>query len=87
MQPSHNSRTPFQLLSNCLRGALGQKLAASALPANANEWEKVLRLSGAHLATPQLRWALLEQGLFSEVPPDVAEYLDAVHTLNLEKNQ
>lgn len=87
MQPNPNSRTPFQLLSNCLLGALGQKLAASELPANANEWETVLRLSGAHLVTPQLRWALLEQGLFSDVPPDVAEYLDAVHTLSLEKNQ
>ena len=25
--------------------------------------------------------------MFSDVPPDVAEYLEAVHTLNLEKSQ
>lgn len=83
MQRNRNARTPFQHLARCLRGALEQPLVPSDLPV---EWEKVLRLSGAHLATPQLRWALREQGLFSELPSDVAEYLDAVYTLNLEKN-
>lgn len=82
-----HTRSPFKILSCCLRGALGQPLARTDLPANPDEWEKVLRLSGAHLATPQLRWALREQELCSELPPDVAEYLDAVYTLNLEKNQ
>lgn len=80
-------RSPFNILSCCLRGALGQPLARSDMPANPVEWEKVLRLSGTHLATPQLRWALRDQEQYSELPADVAEYLDAVYTLNLEKNQ
>lgn len=82
-----HTRSPFKILSCCLRGALGQPLASTDLPANPDEWEKVLRLSGTHLVTPQLRWALREQALFSELPADVAEYLDAVYILNLEKNQ
>jgi hypothetical protein len=51
------------------------------------EWEEVLRVSSAHLATLQLRWALLEQGLFCQLPPDVADYLEAVYGLNLDRNQ
>jgi hypothetical protein len=45
-----------------------------------------VRLSGDHLVTPQLRWALREQDLFSTLPTDVAEYLEAIYTLNLDKN-
>ncbi len=60
---------------------------AADLPANATEWEQVLRLSSAHLAAPQLRWALREQGLFSELQADMADYLDAVYALNLERNR
>ena len=80
------SRTAFRLLCRCLTGALGQTLLSSDLPANPQEWEEVLRLSSSHLVTPQLRWALREQGLFTELPPDVADYLDAVYALNLERN-
>jgi hypothetical protein len=36
--------------------------------------------------TPQLRWALREQNVFSALPVDVAEYIEAVYTLNLDKN-
>ncbi|MEF8698648.1 MAG: nucleotidyltransferase family protein [Candidatus Accumulibacter sp. UW20] len=79
-------RTAFRTLCRCLTGALGQPLTAADLPASPAEWEKVLRLSSAHLVTPQLRWALWEQGLFSALPIDVTEYLEAVYTLNLEKN-
>lgn len=81
------TRAATRLLSRCLSGALGQPLTVSDLPANQPEWEKMLRSSSAHLAAPQLRWALREQGLFSVVPADVAEYLDAVYTLNLERNR
>jgi len=84
MEPT--KRTPFRILCRCLTGALGQPLAQSDLPASPVEWEKVLRLASAHLVIPQLRWALREQGLFSALPIDVTEYLEAVHTLNLEKN-
>lgn len=80
-------RTTFGTLCRCLTGALGQPLTQPDLPANPAEWEKVLRLSSAHLVTPQLRWALQEQGkeLVSAVPTDVVEYLEAIYTLNLEK--
>lgn len=39
------------------------------------------------ITTPQLRWALRVQEQYSDLSADVAEYLDAVYTLNLEKNQ
>ena len=81
-----NPRAASRLLSRCLSGALGQPLARSNLPANQSEWEKMLRASSAHLAAPQLRWALREQGLFPALPADVAEYLDAIYTLNLDRN-
>jgi len=81
-----NPRAASRLLSRCLSGALGQPLAPSDLPANQSEWEKMLRASSAHLAAPQLRWALREQGLFPALPADVAEYLDAIYTLNLDRN-
>lgn len=81
-----NPRTAFRLLCRCLTGALGQTLLTSDLPATPREWEEVLQLSSSHLVTPQLRWALREQGLFTALPTDVADYLDAVYTLNLERN-
>lgn len=74
------------MLGRCLTGALGQPLAPADLPVDATEWERILRLSGAHLVTPHLRWALRQQGLYAELPADVADYLDAVYTLNLERN-
>lgn len=82
-----NARAASRLLCGCLRGAFAGPFAASNLPANASEWEQVLRVSSDHLATLQLRWALQAQGLFSELPSDVAEFLDAVYWLNLERNQ
>ncbi|MBK8579975.1 MAG: nucleotidyltransferase family protein [Candidatus Accumulibacter sp.] len=84
---SKTRRTAFRTLCRCLTGALGQPLAPPDLPASPAEWEKVLRLSSAHLVTPQLRWALQEQGkdLISAIPADVVDYIDAIYTLNLEK--
>jgi hypothetical protein len=80
-------RTAFRTLCRCLTGALGQPLTSRDLPNNPTEWEKVLRLSSAHLVTPQLRWALQGQGegLVSALPTDVVEYLEAIYALNLEK--
>ena len=81
------ARTRLSLLCRSLGGALGQSVAAADLPASPAEWEEVLRVSSAHLATLQLRWALLEQGLFCQLPPDVVDYLEAVYVLNLDRNQ
>jgi hypothetical protein len=78
--------TPCRSLCRCLSGALGHPLNSSDLPESPAQWERVLRLSGEHLVTPQLRWALREQDLFSALPVDVAEYLEAIYTLNLDKN-
>lgn len=81
-----NPTTAAHRLGHCLSGALGRPLAPSDLPVDQGEWEKILRISSAHLAAPQLRWALREQGLFSHLPADVADYLDAIYTLNLDRN-
>lgn len=80
-------RTTFRILCRCLTGALGKPLVPADLPATADEWAEVLRLSGDHLVTPQLRWALREQRLFDDLPAEVAEYLEAVYALNLERNR
>src|SRR5580704_15383484 len=56
------------------------------LPANEAEWQKVLRLASTHLVTPLLRRAFQEHGLVSGLPKGVLEFLDAVYTLNLERN-
>lgn len=80
-------RPVHRLLARCLSGALGQTLAPSDLPATESEWQKVLRRSSAHLVTPALRWAFRKQGLTSQLPTDVLEFLDAVYALNLEANR
>ena len=82
-----SARPAHLLLCRLLSGALGRTLTPSDLPANEPEWRKVLRLSSGHLATPMLRWALREQGLYSGLPADIVEYLDAVYALNLERNR
>ncbi|WP_291996134.1 nucleotidyltransferase family protein [Candidatus Accumulibacter sp. ACC012] len=69
-----------------MAGAFGRPLTPPDLPANQREWETMLRASSGHLAALQLRWALREQRLFSACPADVAEYLDAIYTLNLDRN-
>jgi hypothetical protein len=56
------------------------------LPANEAEWQRVLRLASTHLVTPLLRRAFQEHGLVSGLPKGVLEFLDAVYTLNLERN-
>lgn len=75
-----------RVLCGCLTGALGRPLSACDLPVQAADWEQVLRFSGVHLVTTQLRWALHRQGQLSEVPTDVTDYLEAVYALNLERN-
>ena len=77
----------FRYLCACLSGVLGSPRVDTKLPASPAEWERILRLAGAHLVLPQLRWALRQQGLFAALPADVADYLDAVYTLNLERNR
>jgi hypothetical protein len=80
-------RTPFRLLCRCLSGALGRSPSSFDLPSSDDEWAKVLRLSGQHLVTPTLRWALREQQLYSDLSAGVADYRDAVHELNQQRNQ
>lgn len=79
--------TAATMLCQCLSGALGQSLLPSSLPTSEERWASLLRLSGDHLVTPVLRWALRDQkGLYDELPPSVVDYLEAVYALNLEKN-
>ena len=56
------------------------------LPANEAEWRSVLRLSSRHMVTPLLRRAFQEHGLDSGLPAGVLEFLEAVYTLNLDRN-
>jgi hypothetical protein len=65
---------------------LGRELAPKDFLANEAEWQGVLSLASTHLVAPSLRRAFLDQGLVSELPADVSEFLDVVHTLNLERN-
>jgi len=81
------TRSGLGILGRLLSGALGKAVEAAELPQSAAEWQKVLRLASAHLAVPQLRWALKEHGLFSHLPPDIAEFLEAVYALNLDRNR
>lgn len=80
------TRNAFRYLCWCLSRALVSSRACTDLPAGQSEWEGLLHLSGEHLVVPQLRWALREQGLWAALPAEVADYLDAVYTLNLERN-
>lgn len=81
------TRNAFRYLCWCLSRALVSSRACTDLPAGQSEWEGLLHLSGEHLVVPQLRWALREQGLWAALPAEVADYLDAVYTLNLERNR
>jgi Uncharacterised nucleotidyltransferase len=81
------SRSSLHGLGRLLSGALGKAAGPQDLPANDAEWQRVLRLSNDHLAAPLLRWALKEQGRFSDLKPDAAELLEAVYTLNLDRNR
>lgn len=79
--------TAASTLCQCLSVALGRPLSSPDLPRSEDRWASVLRLSGDHLVTPVLRWALREQeGLYDQLPPSVVDYLEAVYVLNLEKN-
>ncbi len=87
MPSNPKNLTAATMLCQCLSGALGQSLSPSSLPTSEERWASVLRLSGDHLVTPVLRWALREQkGLYDELPSNVVDYLEAVYALNLEKN-
>lgn len=87
MPSNPKNLTAATMLCQCLSGALGQSLSPSSLPTSEERWASVLRLSGDHLVTPVLRWALREhKGLYDELPSNVVDYLEAVYALNLEKN-
>lgn len=74
-------------LCRCLRGALGQHVSRADLPVSEDQWARVLRISGEHLVTTSLCWALREGSeLYHELPQDVSDYLDAVYALNVERN-
>jgi hypothetical protein len=64
-------------LKRCIDGNV------ATLPAN-RPWEEMALLSSHHFVTPAFAWALRD---VPDVPPDLREFLDAVLTLNRERNR
>jgi hypothetical protein len=69
--------------SRALR-ALGLALRTQSLPAG---WVPVLALANEHLLTPALWTALRTSPLRPRLPDEVADYLQALHRLNGERNR
>ncbi|MFO1433553.1 MAG: nucleotidyltransferase family protein [Candidatus Competibacteraceae bacterium] len=80
-------RSAHLLLCRWLSGALGRELQATDLPVTPAEWQHVLRLSSTHLVTPLLHWVARTQGYLSSLPPNVVAFLEAVYTLNRDRNR
>jgi hypothetical protein len=71
--------------------ALGVLLASSplaaSLPITDRPWvEMLLETAGRHLVTPAVWSALARRGQADRLPPDLAEYLEAMHELNRRRN-
>lgn len=81
------TRPAHRLLGRCLSGALGARLTPADLPASDVEWRETVRRASAQYCAPLLRWAFEAQDLRAALPTEVAEFLDAVHVLNLEDNR
>ncbi len=70
-------------------------LGPSRLPADAGgafaagrvDWERLAEVASHHLVTPALKVRLGQRALDDHVPEDFREYLDAIHQLNLARNE
>ncbi len=60
---------------------------AARLASDTIDWPQVAWLAGNHRVTPALAGALRRKGLFDRLPDEVQDYLDAIQTLNRERNQ
>lgn len=77
----------FYFLCDCLSPFSVPEKLQKTLGKREIAWESVIAAAGYHLVTPALYWALREKGLLRELPDDVHDYLEAVWTLNFERNQ
>ena len=50
-------------------------------------WQKLVPLADAHGVATALPFALKRAGLWTEVPQDLQEYLEALHYLNAQRTQ
>jgi len=63
-------------------GALREEIARAQIV-----WPELVELASQQLVTPTLHQALREKDLLDALPAEVREYLEAVHTLNRERNR
>lgn len=70
----------FRGLCAMLRPCLG--CPEAGVPDDA-PWERLIALSSEHLVTPALAWSLRNA---QNLPPDVADYMDAILVLSRERN-
>ncbi len=81
---------PFDLLCGLISVALGHRTAdsdlAAAVAATDVPWPRLVTLSGVHLLTPALAPALRDEALCGAVPPELVDYLSAMHAAATQRN-
>ncbi|MEI6207067.1 MAG: nucleotidyltransferase family protein [Desulfuromonadales bacterium] len=89
---SQNSIIPasFSLLCKILSpwtSDTDHAIVKEAINNSALDWQKLTEYANRANLTPALRYALSEKGLWETVPPELQEYLDAMHQFNTERNE
>jgi hypothetical protein len=77
---------PCDLLAACFSCGSIPSPVAALLGADF-EWEHLIRSAQEELILPALYARLQQLGIASQIPEEVADFLSAVETLNLERNQ
>ena len=80
-RPSASRWEAYCILCNILRRCID--IQKPVLPTDP-PWDQIVQLSSHHLVTPTLAWATRD---VPSVPADIREFLDAVLTLNRERNR
>ena len=74
-------------LSPCQPDERAARRLRDELGGHGSGWQGVVELASQQLVTPTLYQALREKDLLTALPAEVRDYLDAVHTLNGERNR
>lgn len=88
-QGEMDDRLTLDMLCGLLRVAAGGEVAPNMItPARDHAaWRAIVALAAGHAILPSLYTCILRNGLSEYPEPDLLEYLEAVHSLNAQRNE
>jgi hypothetical protein len=82
----NGTKETYQLIADTISKTLPAKRLISRLESFSN-WEELVMVGSQQLLLPLLYRSLEQKGLIKNLPDDLADYLNQIHHINLNRNK